>query len=148
MHKLIISQSLTGLNEYIKAERGNRYKAAKLKADEQLGCRASIREQLKGVKIEEPVIIRFKWFEKNLARDPDNVAFAKKFILDSLVKEGVLVNDGQKNVIFFTDIVKVDRKNPRVEVDIYTLDEVVCPFCNEVCQKFSEFINEKVERKG
>ena len=147
MHKLIISRSLTGLNEYIKAERGNRYKAAKLKADEQLGCSVSIREQLKGVKIEEPVIIRFMWFEKNLARDPDNVAFAKKFILDSLVKECVLVNDGQKNMAFFTDIVKLDRKNPRVEVDIYTLDEVFCPFCDEICQKFSEFIELKTKGK-
>lgn len=48
----------------------------------------------------------------------DNIAFAKKFILDALVKKGVLKDDGWKWVKGFTDEFFVDKKNPRVEVEM------------------------------
>ena len=51
-------------------------------------------------------------------RDKDNIAFAKKFIQDSLVHAGVLQNDGWKHIEHFTDDFAVDPKNPRVEVVI------------------------------
>jgi len=54
-----------------------------------------------------------------LIRNPlANIAFAKKFIQDSLVQMGVLENDGWKHIEYFTDSFAVDPKNPRVEVVI------------------------------
>ncbi len=49
------------------------------------------------------VTIHFHWTEENKRRDLDNVAFAKKFILDALVSLGKLENDNRKNVCGFTD---------------------------------------------
>lgn len=50
-----------------------------------------------------PVRITFTWCEANRRRDYDNIAFAKKFILDALVRLGKLPDDNRKHVIGFTD---------------------------------------------
>ena len=54
-------------------------------------------------KFERPVKINFTWIEGNKKRDIDNVAFAKKFILDALVKAGKLKDDNRNCVIAFKD---------------------------------------------
>jgi Holliday junction resolvase RusA-like endonuclease len=46
------------------------------------------------------------------------VAFAKKFIQDSLVRAGVLKDDGWREIESFEDVFKVDKRNPRVEIEI------------------------------
>ena len=53
--------------------------------------------------MERPVHVTFVWLEPNHRRDKDNVAFAKKFILDALQKKGVLPNDNNKWISGFTD---------------------------------------------
>lgn len=73
---------------------------------------------VKKAKITKPVTIRFRWIEKNSRRDMDNIAFAKKFILDALVKKGVLQDDGWKWVRGFKDEFYIDKKNPRIEVEL------------------------------
>lgn len=75
-------------------------------------------------KIKQPVKIAFRWYEKNSRRDMDNIAFAKKFILDALVKKGVLQDDGWKWVKGFTDEFFIDKKNPRIEVELKTEEEI------------------------
>ena len=45
-----------------------------------------VKTQLRGVRFDRPVIIHYRWIEPNRRRDKDNVAFAKKFIQDSLVR--------------------------------------------------------------
>ena len=51
----------------------------------------------------EPIVIHFIWIEENERRDYDNIAFAKKFILDALQKSGKLPNDNRKWVKGFSD---------------------------------------------
>ena len=51
-------------------------------------------------------------------RDKDNIAFAKKFIQDALVKEKVLENDGWAQIDSWTDAFAVDAQRPRVEVEL------------------------------
>ena len=81
------------LNPYINAERGNRYAAAKIKEVETY--RAELIAKVSGVKISRyPVSLYFYWYRQNKKTDPDNIEFAKKFILDGLVKAGVLSDDG------------------------------------------------------
>ena len=65
------------------------------------------------------MILEIKWYEKNKRRDPDNVFSAIKYILDSLVEAGVFPNDGQKQVAGIINWIKVDKKNPRIEITIY-----------------------------
>ena len=48
-----------------------------------------------------------------------NVCFAKKFILDALQEMKILKNDGWAEVAGFEDRFYVDKRNPRVEVEIY-----------------------------
>lgn len=68
--------------------------------------------------IQNPVSLKFSWFEPNKKRDKDNIASAKKFILDALVKCNILKNDGWKEIESFEDVFFIDKDNPRVEVDI------------------------------
>ena len=83
---------LPSLNEYIRACRNNKYAGAKFKAN------------INSLpKFERPVKINFTWIEGNKKRDIDNVAFAKKFILDALVKSGKLKDDNRNCVVAFTD---------------------------------------------
>lgn len=118
--KLTIPGILPGLNEYIDAERGHKgkYKAASMKKQAQNVIGFMIKTQLRGVKFTRPVVIHYLWIEPSRRRDKDNIAFAKKFIQDSLVEAGVLQNDGWANIEHFTDDFAVDPKNPRVEVTI------------------------------
>ena len=63
------------------------------------------------------------WKEKTKRKDPDNIIVGKKFILDGLVKAGVLPDDGWKHVIGFADKWVIDRDNPGVYVELFTLGQ-------------------------
>lgn len=64
-----------------------------------------------------PVILNIEWHEKTKRRDADNIASAKKFILDALVKTGVLVDDSRKYVKGFYDVI-IDDKKDFVKVEL------------------------------
>jgi Holliday junction resolvase RusA-like endonuclease len=114
-YKLTIPHELTDLNSYIQAERGNKFAAAGIKETMTHICSLYARS-LKP--IDKRVKITFTWYCKNQKKDPDNIAFAKKFILDALVKSRILVNDGWKQIVGFTDYFEVDENKPRVEIEI------------------------------
>lgn len=123
VYRLVVEGRLPGLNEYIAAERSNRYKAAKLKREAQEVIGYAIRTQLRGVRIRNPVAMRYRWVEANRKRDKDNITFARKFIQDALVEAGVLGNDGWKEIEGFSDSFAVDEKRPRIEVEITEWEE-------------------------
>lgn len=114
--KIVIPGRLPGLNEYVKAERGNRYAAAKMKRETEELIRWAARRQLRGIRFSRPVRMRYHWYEPNTRRDKDNIAFARKFIQDALVGAGVLAGDGWEQIDGFTDRFFVDTNSPRVEV--------------------------------
>lgn len=113
-----IHGQLPGLNEYIRAERANKFKAAAMKLSAEKLIIACAKWHLRGIWFTGPVIMHYCWYEPNQRRDMDNIAFAKKFVQDALVKAGVLQGDGWAQVAGFTDEFKVDSANPRVEVRI------------------------------
>lgn len=115
---LVIQGQLPNLNQYTKACRSNAYAGANMKKQAEKIITAFIMQQLKGVHFEGTVELAFRWYEPNKKRDLDNVCFAKKFILDALVSNKIIVSDGWKGVVGFTDKFYVDAKNPRIEVDI------------------------------
>jgi len=118
MKTLVIDGQLPNLNEYTRACRGNKFLGAKMKKNAEEWITIFIKQQLKDIHFEGTVELAFRWYEPNKKRDLDNICFAKKFILDSLVSNGIIVADGWKGVIGFTDHFFVDKENPRIEVDI------------------------------
>lgn len=96
----VIPLRLPGLNEYINACRTSPYKGAKMKAEAEEGIALYVKKLLP---IEKPVSINFVWQEQNMRRDPDNIASAKKFILDTMVKTGRLPNDNWKYIKGLSD---------------------------------------------
>lgn len=117
--KFIIPGTLPSLNEYINAERSNRYQAANMKkeAERRIGLYAQA-QLTRRIEANVPVIMHYLWVEPNNRRDADNIAFAKKFVQDALVKSGLLVDDSRKHVIGFTDAFATDKNFPRIEVEI------------------------------
>ena len=97
---ITIPYKFPSLNAYTLACRGNRYSGAKMKKDVQKGISPYLN---KLPKLKPPIHIDFFWEEKDKRRDPDNVAFAKKFVLDAMVILGKIPNDTQKYISGFSD---------------------------------------------
>lgn len=116
--KYEIPLKLPSANEYIGWCRSNKYLAAKKKSEI---------EELIGSHIEyiprfnKPIKIHFTWVEANKRRDLDNICFAKKFVLDSLVKHGKLKDDNRKCVYAFTDSFEYGSTN-KVILEIEELE--------------------------
>ena len=62
-------------------------------------------------------MVRFEWHERTKKRDADNIASAKKFILDALVNMRVLPDDSRKYVKGFYDTI-IDDKTDFVKVEL------------------------------
>ena len=95
-----IPMKLPSLNTYINECRKNKYAGANMKKniEEDIGWYINTLP-----KYDKPIKIHFHWIEGNKKRDLDNVCFAKKFILDSMVKSGKLKDDNRNYVTGFTD---------------------------------------------
>jgi Holliday junction resolvase RusA-like endonuclease len=118
--KLILPGEFVTLNEYVNAERSNKYAGASIKKSETervfWECRSQQLSAILG-----QLDYTFTWYVKDRRRDPDNVFFSTKFILDGLYKAGIIESDTQAHVgrIIHNKII-VDRENPRVEILIKT----------------------------
>jgi len=110
---VFIPGPLPGLNEIIAASKrrlkknGRRrvFEFSQMKADWDM--RVSIACKMAGMVPMKRADIGIIWVEKDRRRDPDNIMAGKKFILDGLVKAGILKNDGWRQVGSFTEIVEV-----------------------------------------
>ncbi len=113
--KFTIQGKLPDLNTYIKTERGNRYAAAKLKKKATEKVMLSIQDR---TKIDSPFTLNINYYCKNKRKDKDNIAFAKKFILDGLQKRRTITGDGWKDVEYWQENFYIDKENPRIQVEI------------------------------
>lgn len=97
---LEIPYKFPSFNEYVNACRQNRYAGANMKAK----AEGDISYYINLLPIfKKTVKIHFHWIEGNKKRDYDNICFAKKFILDAMVKCGKLKDDNRKFVGGFQD---------------------------------------------
>lgn len=107
MQKISIEGKLPSLNDYVNACRQNAHAGAKMKKD----IETMLMWQMGRLfKIKTPCFICFEWHEKTTRRDKDNVAFAKKFILDAMQKAEKLANDNNRCLIGFTDTFVYDKR--------------------------------------
>ncbi len=70
------------------------------------------------VPIQHKVRVHCLWFVNSRAKDGDNVAASKKFILDALVAAGVLLQDNLTKATEYEDSFTIDRQNQRVRIHI------------------------------
>ena len=90
-----LDKALCDLNTYINKERANKFNGARIKKQETEFVML-FTKRLAPV-TEYPVDVYIEWHQ-NGRKDPDNIAFGIKFILDGLVKNGIIQNDGQKQI--------------------------------------------------
>ena len=91
-----IDYRFTSLNDYISAERSNRYEAAKIKETEtEIARLVSLNKE---DSLTYPVDVSFTWYRRDQRTDPDNISFGAKFIMDGFVKSGLLKGDNWKYI--------------------------------------------------
>lgn len=109
-----IMDKLPGLNEVISANRANKYMGAQLKKQTEtiIGWHI-VRAKSIGMLLptEKPCTVEFEWHEATMRRDCDNIASAKKFILDALQTHGIIKNDNQRYITGFKDTFVKDSKD-------------------------------------
>lgn len=118
--RFTIQGRMAGANEINEANRRNRYIGAKLEQLEVLRARAAIR-QAALTPMRRPVLIGIEFFEPNRRRDPGNVFWADKPILDALQEEGIIGNDNWswlKGPEPIRKRIYHDPKSPRIVVII------------------------------
>lgn len=114
-YKFEIPGTLPTLNQYVNLERSNRYAAANLKKQTQeriISCLSDAPE------FPGSVTVWFTWVRPDMRSDKDNVAFAKKFILDAIQQAGVIKDDKWKLCTPFDLKFVVNKSNPRTIVEI------------------------------
>jgi hypothetical protein len=125
---ITINGELPSLNKYINAERSNRYIAAKIKRE----ATQFVVDNLPDLKLTGSHFFLFDWFHKNKRKDPDNVEFTQKFLLDGMVTKGMLDNDGFGQVAGSINFHHVDKEHPRVEIRFIEVEH------KDALQKFLE----------
>lgn len=98
--KVEIEYKFPSFNQYVNECRKNKYAGGKMKKNIENDIMWYIN---KIPKFKNPIKIHFCWIEENKRRDLDNICYAKKFILDSMVKAGKLKDDNRNYVTAFTD---------------------------------------------
>ena len=86
--KIFIDYNFPNWNEYIKADRGNKYSANAIKQEEKNYIGYTVKKRYTGA---YPVTLTVRPHFKNKRRDLDN--FRLKGLIDGLVAAGVIVND-------------------------------------------------------
>lgn len=111
-----IPGTLPSLNKYIDDERTIRYSASRLKNRVQDEIKQRIPADAPHFK--GAVVVRFTWIRPDMRTDKDNVAFAKKFILDALQEAHVISRDSWKLCTPYDAAFLINRDNPRTIVSI------------------------------
>lgn len=118
-HKIVIPGELPDLNTIIAESKRGRgkwqpYNEMKQEYTNIVAwiAKSEIKKQLKKIDL------TITWICKNRRKDKDNIMAGTKFILDGLVAAGAIENDGWKQIGDIYHKFKVDKHNPRVEVEI------------------------------
>lgn len=70
-----------------------------------------------GLRVTTPINLKITWYCKNKRKDPDNVAFGVKFILDGMQEARMIENDGFNEIKEIHHHFIVDKEFPRIEIE-------------------------------
>ena len=119
--RVTVKGRMIGLNEYINAERTNKYKAAQLKRDAEEEVTLALVEAYRAGTLHShisPCELWITWVEPNHRRDLDNISFGTKAIQDAMVRAGVFPDDDTRCISLLHHTVAFDANNPRIEITI------------------------------
>jgi len=113
-----IEGSLTSLNDYISAERTNKFMAAGIKKKETHKVWAYAENAKRQFKPNPNGLydLFIRWYEKDNRKDSDNVFSSVKFILDGIVKAGIINGDGRKYIRNIHHYIDTDAQSPHIDV--------------------------------
>lgn len=120
-YRFEIPGTLPTQNKYFEIERANRFAASSMKRKTQEFICSCISDD--APRFSGHVTVWFDWIRPDMRSDKDNVAFAKKFILDALQQAGIIENDSWKLCTPYDRMYAVNKRNPRTIVLI--TDEVI-----------------------
>lgn len=112
--KIVIPGELPALNEIIDAAKSHWSVYRRMKEDN-TNLVAWNAKRLPKV---ERVDVIITWVCRNRRKDKDNIMAGQKFIFDGLKEAGTIGNDGWKQIGDVTHRFAVDKKNPRVEIEL------------------------------
>lgn len=112
--RITIPGSLPTMNEIVKASKSHPMAYANMKKD----YTALVMISASNLPKIERADFEITWHCKDKRKDKDNIMAGTKFLLDGLVKAGVLKNDGWKEIGNITHRFEIDKHNPRIEVEI------------------------------
>lgn len=120
---LWIPGPMPGLNEVIESAKGHggsgaAYARLKRQWTDVVWAEALTAKIHKPGPFDRRVMLEFDWVEKDRRRDKDNVASARKFVLDGLVLAKVLNGDGWRWIDGWWDRFSVNPDRPGVGVTI------------------------------
>ena len=106
---LILKYRLPTLNEYIDLERANWKAAAKSKKKHTIAVMILASSSDLELDHSKKYNVDILWVVCNLRSDPDNISHGIKYILDGLVKAGILKGDGHKQIGTITHRFTLDK---------------------------------------
>ena len=120
VYRFTVAGRLCGLNEFIAAGH-SKFGGNRVKREAEALITSFLPKRRPEIKY--PVWVSIDYYEPSNRRDHDNVQFAIKFIMDAMVKAGMLINDTRKYVLGSTPKVRTDKDNPRIEVSVHEAEE-------------------------
>ena len=118
-------KSLYGMNEIISANRKDKNAGARQKRDEERRIAIYAKNAMRSQRWKTPdvpVTIELVWHEANCRRDFDNISAYQKYLLDGMVKAGVIHDDSQKYIADFPhETLVIDKHTPGVRVTVKTI---------------------------
>ena len=102
-----VAYKFPGLNEYTNMNRIHWTKGREMKRAAEEAVMWAVKEARAHGRIrdvEPPYWILFEWHEASHKRDPDNIASAKKYVLDAMQKAGVIRGDSQRYICGLHDV--------------------------------------------
>ena len=118
-YTFFVPRRLPTMNEIIGAAKVgyHTYREMKKEYTELVAGTIGLTFRFRKLNIKRKVWISLVFVEKNKRYDPDNIVAAKKFILDGIVKAGMLKKDGWAEIAGFTETWEVG-KEPGIWVEV------------------------------
>lgn len=116
-----IKGTMPGLNDFLAAVNRHRHIGNKMKREQTERVAWTAKQQLPV--FTKMITLTIVYREPKRNRDKDNIAFAKKFILDGLKESGRIPNDGWAWIDGWTEAFVVDAKDPGITVIINEVKE-------------------------
>lgn len=122
-YKVTVLGRFPSMNEFIEANRTHKQKGNKMKQKSQDEISYYILDQLRRIRIDKPIYIKYRFYEPNKKRDLDNISgYFHKVFQDALVNCRTIMNDNWYYIVGFSDEFYVDNKSPRIEVEIIEIE--------------------------